>query len=286
MPIETEGGWHQFFWVFHVLTFVWFLVILPTTKLRHMLTSPANMYLAPRPRPKGAMREMPNLLEADDIETVGASVVGEFTWKQLLDTDACTVCGRCTSVCPANTTGKPLDPREIVLKLGEVAARTAASPVSPPVGLAAYAAAAIAKSPPIPTGLQGFMYDIRTAILPFMFIFNTDLILWGVNTWTQGLLIFAMAADRPVRRVVVSSDGGEAVGLGERDPRGAARRPERLRCGLPRQPRRAGRVRPPLLRQHNACARLRPYALVVIDNARDSDWRNAGAFSDFADCRH
>jgi TRAP transporter 4TM/12TM fusion protein len=64
---------------------------------------------------------------------------------------------------------------------------------TPPVGLAAYAAAAIAKSPPIPTGLQGFMYDIRTAILPFMFIFNSDLILHNVNSWPQGLLIFAMA---------------------------------------------------------------------------------------------
>ncbi|WP_419661410.1 C4-TRAP transporter, 4TM/12TM fusion protein [Desulfosarcina variabilis str. Montpellier] len=64
---------------------------------------------------------------------------------------------------------------------------------TPPVGLAAYAAAAIAKSPPIPTGLQGFMYDIRTAILPFMFIFNSDLILYNVNNWPQGLLIFAMA---------------------------------------------------------------------------------------------
>ena len=64
---------------------------------------------------------------------------------------------------------------------------------TPPVGLAAYAAAAIAKSPPIPTGIQGFMYDIRTAILPFMFIFNSDLILHDVNTWSQGLLIFAMA---------------------------------------------------------------------------------------------
>jgi TRAP-type uncharacterized transport system fused permease subunit len=64
---------------------------------------------------------------------------------------------------------------------------------TPPVGLAAYAAAAIAKSPPVPTGLQGFMYDIRTAILPFMFIFNTDLILHNVNSWAQGLLIFAMA---------------------------------------------------------------------------------------------
>jgi TRAP transporter 4TM/12TM fusion protein len=64
---------------------------------------------------------------------------------------------------------------------------------TPPVGLAAYAAAAIAKSDPIPTGLQGFMYDIRTAILPFMFIFNADLILHNINSWPQGILIFLMA---------------------------------------------------------------------------------------------
>lgn len=64
---------------------------------------------------------------------------------------------------------------------------------TPPVGLAAYAAAAIAEAPPIQTGLQGFMYDIRTAILPFMFIFNHDLILHGVDSWPQGILIFVMA---------------------------------------------------------------------------------------------
>jgi len=64
---------------------------------------------------------------------------------------------------------------------------------TPPVGLAAYAAAAIAKSPPIPTGLQGFMYDIRTAILPFMFIFNSDLILHNITSWPQGILVFIMA---------------------------------------------------------------------------------------------
>ena len=63
---------------------------------------------------------------------------------------------------------------------------------TPPVGLAAYAAAAIAKSPPIATGIQGFMYDIRTAILPFMFIFNSDLILHNVYSWSQGILIFLM----------------------------------------------------------------------------------------------
>jgi len=63
---------------------------------------------------------------------------------------------------------------------------------TPPVGLAAYAASAIARSEPIPTGLQGFMYDIRTAILPFMFIFNHDLLLWNINSWGLALLIFVM----------------------------------------------------------------------------------------------
>lgn len=64
---------------------------------------------------------------------------------------------------------------------------------TPPVGLAAYTAAAIAKSDPIPTGIQGFFYDLRTAIIPFMFIFNTDLILYQINSWPLGILIFIMA---------------------------------------------------------------------------------------------
>lgn len=64
---------------------------------------------------------------------------------------------------------------------------------TPPVGLAAYAASAIAKSPPIPTGIQGFMYDIRTAILPFMFIFNHDLILHNITSYPQGILVLIMA---------------------------------------------------------------------------------------------
>ncbi|MXZ68494.1 MAG: 4Fe-4S dicluster domain-containing protein [Acidimicrobiia bacterium] len=135
VPQGPAAGIHQVIWVIHVASFLAFLVVLPTTKLRHMVTSPVNMFLGPKERPAGAMREMPNLMEVEDIETVGASLVGEFTWKQLLDTDACTVCGRCTSVCPATATGKPLDPREIVLKLGEVAARTADPGVTPPVGV-------------------------------------------------------------------------------------------------------------------------------------------------------
>lgn len=64
---------------------------------------------------------------------------------------------------------------------------------TPPVGLAAYAAAAIARSDPIRTGIQGFTYDMRTAILPFMFIFNTKLLLVGVDDWFTGIWIFASA---------------------------------------------------------------------------------------------
>lgn len=74
---------------------------------------------------------------------------------------------------------------------------------TPPVGLAAYAAAAISKGDPIKTGIQGFIYDIRTGLLPFMFIFNTQLLMIGVdNTFdfvmvvvaaVTGMLLFAAA---------------------------------------------------------------------------------------------
>ena len=64
---------------------------------------------------------------------------------------------------------------------------------TPPVGLAAFAAAAISRSDPIRTGIQGFTYDIRTAILPFMFIFNTQLLLIGIDHWWQVVLTIASA---------------------------------------------------------------------------------------------
>ncbi len=63
---------------------------------------------------------------------------------------------------------------------------------TPPVGLAAYAAAAIARGDPIKTGLQGFGYDIRTALLPFLFIFNTDLLLIDVGPF-KAVFVFIVA---------------------------------------------------------------------------------------------
>ena len=65
--------------------------------------------------------------------------------------------------------------------------------VTPPVGLAAYAAAAISRADPIRTGVQAFYYEIRTAILPFVFIFNPALLLIGVNNIWHGLLIFVVS---------------------------------------------------------------------------------------------
>ena len=53
---------------------------------------------------------------------------------------------------------------------------------TPPVGLAAYAGAAIAKANPISVGVQGFLYDIRTAIIPVFFLFNSDILLIGIES--------------------------------------------------------------------------------------------------------
>ena len=124
LPIENGVIFHRISWILHVISFFVFLIVLPQSKLRHIVTSPVNMYLSPKDRPKGAMKDIGNLLEAEDIDTVGVENIENFTWKQLVDLDACTVCGRCTSVCPANLTGKPLDPREIILKVGQVMSET------------------------------------------------------------------------------------------------------------------------------------------------------------------
>ncbi len=65
--------------------------------------------------------------------------------------------------------------------------------VTPPVGLASYAAAGIARCDPIAAGVQAFFYSIRTAILPFMFIFNTQLLMIGVDSWWIFLLTVSSA---------------------------------------------------------------------------------------------
>jgi TRAP transporter 4TM/12TM fusion protein len=65
--------------------------------------------------------------------------------------------------------------------------------ITPPVGLAAFAAAAISGADPIKTGLQGSIYSLRTAVLPFLFIYNPQLLLIDIDSWFEGALVIAGA---------------------------------------------------------------------------------------------
>lgn len=98
-------------WWAHVCIVLGFLNYLPYSKHLHLLGAIPNIFFAKTER--RAALPTPNL-EAEGLEVFGASEPAHFTWKHLLDTTACTECGRCTSVCPANATGKPLSPMKIV----------------------------------------------------------------------------------------------------------------------------------------------------------------------------
>jgi Fe-S oxidoreductase/nitrate reductase gamma subunit len=105
-------------WWSHALLILAFLNYLPYSKHLHVIVSLPNTFLSNTSGPGiiGAMKPMD--LEAE-TEQFGASDVTHLTWKNLLDGYSCTECGRCTSVCPANITGKPLSPRKIVINTRE-----------------------------------------------------------------------------------------------------------------------------------------------------------------------
>ena len=112
--IETVSFWfHVCFWG-HMLTVLGFLNYLPYSKHLHVLTSIFNVYFSDLTS-KGVLQ--PINLADETLTKYGATDVEDFTWKQLLDGYTCTECGRCTSVCPANTTGKLLNPKKIIVDL-------------------------------------------------------------------------------------------------------------------------------------------------------------------------
>ncbi|MDX2184923.1 MAG: (Fe-S)-binding protein [Gemmatimonadaceae bacterium] len=124
-------------WWTHALLVLVFLNLLPYSKHLHVLTSLINTYFSNTSGPGavGAMRPMD--LEAE-TDVYGASDVEHLSWKALLDGYSCTECGRCMSVCPANTTGKMLSPRKIVvnvrqrlLEKGPLMVRDVAEPTEP-----------------------------------------------------------------------------------------------------------------------------------------------------------
>lgn len=103
---------HAGLWWLHFALSMAFIACIPYSKLFHLVLSPINVYLQPLGNPAGV-----GLIEIEQAERFGASAFSDLTWKDLLDLDVCTECGRCTAVCPASITGKPLSPMHVILDL-------------------------------------------------------------------------------------------------------------------------------------------------------------------------
>jgi Fe-S oxidoreductase len=109
----VEALFHVSWWV-HAAILLGFLVWIPYSKHLHIMGAPFNVFFAPL-TPKG---QFPSA-DLEHAETFGVGTLAEFTWKDLLDLYNCTECGRCTSGCPANVSGKQLDPKLLILNLQE-----------------------------------------------------------------------------------------------------------------------------------------------------------------------
>ncbi|HSM93475.1 MAG TPA: (Fe-S)-binding protein [Anaeromyxobacteraceae bacterium] len=109
---------HRALWWGHLLLAAAALAAIPFTKLRHVVVTPAGLFAGDR-RPRGALATLD--LEAEGVERFGAATVGDLSWKDLLDADACTGCQRCQDRCPAHASGKPLSPMRLVRQVGEAA---------------------------------------------------------------------------------------------------------------------------------------------------------------------
>jgi Fe-S oxidoreductase len=92
----------------HFFLVLFFIAALPFTFMRHLAAAPLNVYYR-RSGPRGVLK--PVSLEKGPL---GGSTVRDFSWKQLLDAEACVSCGRCEENCPASTSGKPLSPRKVI----------------------------------------------------------------------------------------------------------------------------------------------------------------------------
>jgi Fe-S oxidoreductase len=105
------SGLHLGMWWTHAVAVMCFLAYLPYSKAMHMFTDTANLVF----HDEMAARSLPRPPEPAAAE--GRYTVADFTWKELLDLDACTKCGRCHNACPARAAGTTLSPRDLILDL-------------------------------------------------------------------------------------------------------------------------------------------------------------------------
>ncbi len=105
---------YEISWWTHLLTVLVFFAYLPFSKHLHVIAAAPNVFFSSL-TPRGRLKKL-NL--TDETQTMfGVGKVEDFTWKQLLDSYACTECGRCNEFCPTYNTGKPLRPRSIIVNL-------------------------------------------------------------------------------------------------------------------------------------------------------------------------
>ena len=109
------------FLILNIAVIAGFLVFVSYSKHLHIFLAPINVGVSRRPRALGGLDKTPDMdMENVTEDTVfGAGKMEDFTWKQMLDFSTCTECGRCQSVCPAWTTGKPLSPKLLIMGLRE-----------------------------------------------------------------------------------------------------------------------------------------------------------------------
>lgn len=98
-------------WWGHAALALGFIVYIPYSKAMHIVVDGLNLVF----NDPTSSRRLPPRLEV--TEHPGYQTIEDFTWKELLDLDACTKCGRCHEVCPARTSGAPLSPRDLILDL-------------------------------------------------------------------------------------------------------------------------------------------------------------------------